>query len=318
MQNKFHNFQTLPTLIVSLFITEYNTTCYAAEKTESNVVDFSTLESKVTAISVKQSSSEVPEHFPKYAQDQFGLWYFTFPTEIKRVHSLFSTKDNIKMVDSILDFHQYNGNVLDCGAHIGTFSVPIASKITGTVFAFEIQKPLALQLAINAFLNDLDIQVFNHALGNPTKDSEEFLNLPILDYKSEAISSHLGAFSLMEEFRNRHNLLFNKMAEKKYQKIKLEKIDDFHLNGLILIKVDVEGMDLEVIKGMNDTIIRNQFPPILFECHDMNSQYGKNIFGYLRNIGYLHFSQSQFHLDFLAQHNSKPVIKLLNVSKIIA
>lgn len=252
---------------------------------------------------------DTPAHFPVYVQDPHGLWYFTFPTEVKRVKSLFSTKDNLEMISIFLKNADYKGNVLDCGAHIGTFSIPVASKITGTVFAFEIQKPIALQLSMNAFLNGLDVQVFNEAIGNPEM-VHDFVDLPIIDYKKEAIDSHLGAFSVLPEFMGRHNLLFNKIKEKQYKKVLLKKIDSYTFNDLILVKVDVEGMDLDVVKGMFETLKRNSFPPIIFECHDVNSQYGKDFWGYLESIGYLYFTQSKFKLDFIVQHESRPRISL--------
>ena len=259
---------------------------------------------------------QIPEHFPRYAQDVYGLWYFTFPTEVKRVHTLFSTKDNLEMIEPILKHHEYKGNILDCGSHIGTFSVPLASKISGTVFSFEMQQPISLQLSMNAFLNNLDIQVFNTALGNP-QTTEEFADLPVLNYTTEGVASHLGAFSLLEDFRQRHKLLFNKEADKKFKKVKLEKIDTFNLNNLMLVKVDVEGMDLDVIKGMQETLERSNFPPILFECHDMNSEYGKNIFSHLRSIGYVHFHQSKFSLDYITQHNSREPLALPAAKKML-
>ena len=220
------------------------------------------------------------------------------------------------MIEPILKFHEHKGNILDCGSHIGTFSVPLASKINGTVFSFEVQQPIALQLSMNAFLNNLSIQVFNTALGNPTS-TEDFVDLPVLNYTTEGIGSHLGAFSLLEEFRQRHKLLFNKETDRKFKKVKLESIDTFNLNDLILIKVDVEGMDLDVIKGMQKTLVRNNFPPILFECHDISSEYGQNMFAYLRSIGYDHFHQSKFSLDYITQHNSREPLALPAAKKML-
>jgi hypothetical protein len=80
--------------------------------------------------------------------------------------------------------------------------------------------------------------------------------------------------------------------------VSVMKLDDFNINNISLIKIDVEGHELQVIKGAIETLKRNNYPPILFECWEPEPQ-GRhtartpivralkdNLFGYLTEIGY--------------------------------
>lgn len=47
--------------------------------------------------------------------------------------------------------------------------------------------------------------------------------------------------------------------------IQLRTLDSFNFNNVGLIKIDIEGHELEAIQGAIGTIIRNDYPPILIE-----------------------------------------------------
>lgn len=46
-------------------------------------------------------------------------------------------------------------------------------------------------------------------------------------------------------------------------------LDSFHFDDVGLIKIDVEMLELEVLRGAVDTIERCGYPPIVFECFDV-------------------------------------------------
>lgn len=48
-------------------------------------------------------------------------------------------------------------------------------------------------------------------------------------------------------------------------------LDEFNLDNIGFIKIDVEGMEENVLRGAIGTIIRNNYPPILFELWDVNT-----------------------------------------------
>ena len=80
-------------------------------------------------------------------------------------------------------------------------------------------------------------------------------------------------------------------------KLELKRLDDLNLNNIGFIKIDVEAMEIEIIKGSIQTLIRNNYPPIYIELlafdkncndptkvlYDINS---KKIFEILTSIGY--------------------------------
>ena len=48
--------------------------------------------------------------------------------------------------------------------------------------------------------------------------------------------------------------------------VETRTLDSFNIDNVGLIKIDVEGFEEKVIRGGVGTIIRNNYPPILFEC----------------------------------------------------
>ena len=50
-------------------------------------------------------------------------------------------------------------------------------------------------------------------------------------------------------------------------------LDEFGIDNVGLIKIDVEGMELKVLKGSVGTIMRNNFPPILFELWPVDNEF---------------------------------------------
>lgn len=83
-----------------------------------------------------------------------------------------------------------------------------------------------------------------------------------------------------------------------YEKTKSEKVlcstlDSYNLNNIGFIKIDVEGMEEKVLRGGIGTIIRNNYPPILFELWEVNSlNYGMKeekyqaLIKFLTDLGY--------------------------------
>lgn len=64
--------------------------------------------------------------------------------------------------------------------------------------------------------------------------------------------------------------------------VPMRTLDSFELDNVCFIKIDVEGHELEVLKGGEKTISQNK-PDILVEILDPNSQ---DVEVYLQNLGY--------------------------------
>lgn len=133
-----------------------------------------------------------------------------------------------------------NGVAVDVGANIGAVAVPLARR-AGIVIAFEPQRLVYNQLCGNTALNDLrNLYCLNRAAGREAGQ----VMVPELDLSREG---NFGAMSLLsrDEFKDHEFLPVDMMT-----------IDQLGLARLDLLKVDVEGMELDVLVGAAGTIER--------------------------------------------------------------
>lgn len=180
----------------------------------------------------------------------------------------------------ILEKHQ-DGVVLDIGANMGTFSIPLAKRNPHlTFYAFEPQRIVYYQLCANTFINGLD-NVHCHNFGMSNKRDRFEIVVP--DYASE---TNIGAFSIDEETRKND---YECKTEGEKETMVVFPLDDGQHANVRLIKVDVEGHELEVIKGGIETIKYNKYPPIIFEAWNWKPWFEpkrKALFEYLQGHGY--------------------------------
>lgn len=174
-----------------------------------------------------------------------------------------------------------DGVVLDIGANMGTFSIPLAKTNPHITFhAFEPQRIIYYQLCANTFINGLDnLHCHNFGLSNKAKRFE----IVVPDYAHE---TNIGAFSIDKEVRENE---YEVKTEGVKETMVTFPLDDGRHQNVRLIKVDVEGHELEVIKGAIDTIKGNNYPPIIFEAWNWKPWFEpkrKQLFEYLQGHGY--------------------------------
>lgn len=149
--------------------------------------------------------------------------------------------DEIEILLAIVDTLPDPAFVVDAGANIGLVSIPIAARLLprgGAVLAFEVQRMVHYALCAGAVLNDLE-NLFAYQQGLGATDGETFISR--LDYASE--QDH-GTFSLLHQ------------GEARPEHIRIVALDSMGLPKLDLLKIDVEGMELDVLQGGRDTIAR--------------------------------------------------------------
>lgn len=144
----------------------------------------------------------------------------------------------------------------DIGANAGCITIPVAQALPQVrVIAFEPQASLARCVAVSARLNQLDnVEVYTYALGE--KQGTVDLYIP----------AHGVCASLIAGAKNSQSVpcaMTTVDAE----------IDAGRLPSPHVIKIDVEGAELQVLTGAT-RLIREHSPIIIFESKQHSSRFG--------------------------------------------
>jgi FkbM family methyltransferase len=160
--------------------------------------------------------------------------------------------------------------VLDAGAFIGTHTLAFAQMAgpTGKVYAFEPRREIFAYLQRNIDANGLgQVHARNVALGaQPAELAMDTLDLLHAD--------NFGGLALASPH--------DTAADGQYF-VSIVTLDMLDLPKVDLIKLDVEGMEGEVLAGARDMIARDR-PVIFAECNSLDG--GVSLLGFARANGY--------------------------------
>ncbi|QMT31601.1 FkbM family methyltransferase [Alysiella filiformis] len=203
---------------------------------------------------------------------------------------------------------QYFGDgvvALDCGANIGAHSIAWGIEMThwGKVIAFEAQERLYYALAGNVALNNcFNVRAMYAAVGNP-QSNQAYLNIPVVDYTRP---SSFGSLEL--QARENTEFIGQNIDYNNTVAVPLMALDSLNLPRLDLMKIDVEGMEMDVLQGAWASI--EQHKPILqIEILKSNPQ---PIMDALSELGYHFF---HFEINLLAIHQDDPALQHINTQK---
>ena len=136
------------------------------------------------------------------------------------------------------------------------------------------------------------------------------IDMPTIDY-TKAIN--VGAFSLDENLQRLRGLEGG-VDRSRTERLEMIALNEFDIDGRVrLLKVDVEGMELEVIRGAHDFLENHQYPPILFETweDDAFADGRKSLFDEIASLGY---AISRLGRDnFLAQNPKNEALVQIRV-----
>lgn len=165
----------------------------------------------------------------------------------------------IKIAENILN-KKTDGIVLDVGAGIGSFTVPLAIKFQNLKFlTFEPLKVIFWQLCANVLLNNLyNVRTFYRIVS----DQIGTLKYYDLDY---ANSSNHGSISFNEKINGIRGISFENCPECIYSSI---TIDDYKFEKIALIKISAAGLEKNVLIGAENSIRKCSNPPIILELWD--------------------------------------------------
>jgi FkbM family methyltransferase len=213
--------------------------------------------------------------------------------------------------DSFLEYYSIilvgdakDGVILDIGSNIGTYVVPLAKEFPGIEFySFEPQRIVFYQLCSNIILNGLEnVYAINKGLSDTPAEIEAFT-------PNYMVERNVGAFSLDAGVHKNNNQC---SSRGRLEKIQIDRLDDYGFQDVRLIKIDVEGLEMSVIKGGLETIKANDYPPIIFETWSIMDWYKERreeLLAYVESLGY-HITA--IGDNRIAQHTSRKVIEWAN------
>lgn len=155
--------------------------------------------------------------------------------------------------------------VLEIGANLGVHTLVLAQLAgnSGQVHAFEPQRLLFQTLAGNMAINSVtNVYAYQKAAG----ETNGHIKVPVLDCEQEINwgGLELGKWEQGEE-------------------VEQITVDSLSLDNCHFIKIDVEGMELAVLKGAAETIRR--FQPLLYVENDRTDK-AMQLIHYLDRLGY--------------------------------
>ena len=161
--------------------------------------------------------------------------------------------------------------IIDIGGSYGE-SIKAFRKINRNVkiISFEPKKKSFFELKKN-FANNKNIKIYNFGIG--TKKMKKKIFTPkIYNFNLNSWSS-IKKTNLVNNLKKHCKDFFHKfkIAE---EKIKIKNLDDFYKFHPDIIKIDVEGNELDVMKSSNRILV-NFRPVIIFELNNKNNSLEK-------------------------------------------
>ena len=166
-------------------------------------------------------------------------------------------------------------SAIDVGSHKGEFIESLLElKKIKKIHAFEPQKIIFKELIIK-YKNKKKLYLNNFALGN--KKGQVILNINKLSSASSIKS--FNKKSLWYKFRNL--LVSEKDSVILKKNIKINKIDNYfrlmNINSIDILKIDVEGYELEVLKGATKNLSKIKYIIVEFTRNNAFQNYNSKL-----------------------------------------
>ena len=167
----------------------------------------------------------------------------------------------LKLIKSLVNKDR---DSIDIGANLGLFTY-FMSRASKHVFAFE---PNPYPLGNLKSLVDKNVTILPIALGN--SDGPIKIKIP---HHENGWSSNGASLSPRSE------------EPGELIEIQCRKLDSLNINNIGLIKIDVEGFEIEVLKGAKETILRNK-PTMIIENESVHTKDTNELFLIMHELGY--------------------------------
>ena len=199
------------------------------------------------------------------------------------------------------------GTIIDAGANLGAISIALARRLPPgfTFHCFEIQRIVFYQLCGNVIINGFE-NIHAHHVG--LGEIEGTVSIPRPDYATDA---NFGAVSASEAVRlHRQGVATDSGGAT--EPVQIRTLDSFAYPDVRLIKADVEGMELEILKGGGETLARCGHPPLLLEIWKPGvaaplAEQANALLAHLDGLGY---GVQLLGALCVAQHRGRPSLTL--------
>ena len=155
--------------------------------------------------------------------------------------------------------------VFDVGANFGNYSIMIKEKFPHTIiYAFE-PHPKSFSILKTNTSKYENLFIYNVAIGNPVNGAE---TIKLYDYSNNDGSEHASV--LPDTFLYSWNT-----TDIIAHEVELISLNDFcgtnNITEIDFLKIDTEGFELDVLKGIQEMLDKNSVKFIQFEFNAMNA-----------------------------------------------
>jgi len=190
--------------------------------------------------------------------------------------------DEVNLLLRVLDLRRqcYGGGVMaiDCGANVGVHTIEWAKHMTGwgAVLAVEAQERIYYALAGNIAINNC----FNaRAIHAAVSDRAGTMKIPVPNY---AAAASFGSLELKQRAGAEFIGQTIDYSESNMVEVPTVSLDSLNLNRIDLIKIDIEGMEMDALTG-GAQCIGELRPMLLIETIKSDKA---AIAAWLDNLGY--------------------------------
>ena len=178
-----------------------------------------------------------------------------------------------RIIDNEEGYFDFSKNLIDIGSYIGTYSFILPFNYA---YMFEGNKDKCIIAQMNMLLHHKQHNFECHNV--LLSDKVEYIAYDGFNTNYDNINEHFNDFG-------------NDVKDDNILNVQTKLLDNFNCNNVGLIKVDVESMEYYVLRGGLGTIIRNNYPPILFELwpvnfYGMTQEKHDRLQNFLEDLGY--------------------------------
>jgi FkbM family methyltransferase len=238
------------------------------------------LAKKITRRHLRNVSKEYIE-----TKDQLAMFSFDFISQMISIDGRYEDGE-LNLIEKLFKGRLGNKAILDIGANIGNHTVAF-SKIAKKVYAFEPNIFVFELLKMNT-KKLKNVEVFN--FGASDQNQSTLAKIPKLNW---------GGGSLDLDKKNSQQ---NKFIEVLFKLKTLDSIQILQKINIGMIKIDVEGHELNAFNGMKSLLRKNK-PIILFEQNRGILNKTSEEIKFLQSIGYKYLYEFKRTDDWISPSN---------------